>query len=329
MSFKRLLVFSLSLAVLFVSFSPLGLSALAAKPMVEVSGLITEVMDGGILLEDLEQGTILLNIDTETVFEGNLAETSLSKGMYVFGKYNGILTRSQPAQAHADRLGCYTLTGTVAEALDGTALLTGDPVYGDALVRLGDHMPHVFGGVPITVYYNGTMALSYPPEVDASYVVVPTLTGSVKEVQESSLSLVAGDGQEYTVQVDGLTFLPSAWFDHALVGKRVTVYYDGTLTNGDTLLALEVVAPSSIVEEPATLATEAPATEVPEALATEAPVDEPQGEPTLKPEPTEATQPEDEPTSDPKGSASPSPVPSEGQLEPSEEPEQPKEPEQP
>ena len=231
----------------------------------ELYGLVTEVLDGGILLADEQLGDVVLNVDAETVLEGILAETPLEKGMYVYAKYNGILTRSLPPQAHADRLACYTLEGTVSQVLDGQVLVSGDKIFGDAIVRLGAQHPHVLGGVPIKVYYNGTMAMSMPPQVAASYVVVPVLTGTVKKVSEDNFSLATQDQQLYTVQVDGLTLLPSSWFEGRLEGRTITVYYDGNIQKGGIVRSLAVVDPSAITQEPTLIPGVEPAeTPVPE-----------------------------------------------------------------
>lgn len=271
MNIKRWIVFTLLLALLCLPQAGAWIQAKAEGPQVELYGLITEVIEGGILLEDEQRGQVLLNVDAETVLEGILAETPLEKGMYVYAKYNGILTRSQPPQAHADRLGCYTLEGTVAQVTEVGALLTGDKLFDQAIVRLSPRMPHVLAGVPIKVYYNGTMAMSMPPQVQASYVVVPVITGTVKKISDGSFSLVSEDEKLYTVEVDGLTLLPTAWFNGSLEGKKVTVYYDGTIGEDDTLRSLEVVDPSSIIQEPTPMPTPEP---------TEAPAEDPaQGDP--------------------------------------------------
>ena len=64
-------------------------------------------------MEDIELGSVLLNVDETTVMDGILAEGDIEVGQYVFVEYDGRLTRSLPPQAHADRVGCYRLTGTV------------------------------------------------------------------------------------------------------------------------------------------------------------------------------------------------------------------------
>ncbi len=301
MSMKRFLLLLLVLTLLYVPLASAGPLTKVRQPEVELHGLIDQVLDGGVLLNDIAQGPVLLNVDTETVLEGTLAQTPLTEGMYVYAKYNGILTRTQPPQTHADRLGCYTLQGTVSEVMGESLMLTGDELFGDTIVRLSQHHPHVFTGVPITVYYNGTMALSFPRQVDASYVVVPVLTGTVKQVSEDSLSLVTEDDQEYAVSVDGLTLLPSSWFEGELVGKQITVYYDGTIQGQNKLRSLEIVDPSSILQDTTPLPTPAVEEATPSPEASTEPTVSPQN--SLKPESTAAT-------ASPAPSASPSTAPS-------------------
>lgn len=292
MNNKRRIVFWLLLALACLPQLGAWNTAKAQGPEVELYGLVTEVLDGGILLADEQLGDVVLNVDAETVLEGILAETPLEKGMYVYAKYNGILTRSLPPQAHADRLACYTLEGTVSQVLDGQVLVSGDKIFGDAIVRLGAQHPHVLGGVPIKVYYNGTMAMSMPPQVAASYVVVPVLTGTVKKVSEDNFSLATQDQQLYTVQVDGLTLLPSSWFEGRLEGRTITVYYDGNIQKGGIVRSLAVVDPSAITQEP---------TLIPGVEPAETPVPEPtQKDPTPSAPGPEASQ---------EPGPSPSPVP--------------------
>lgn len=265
MNNKRRIVFWLLLALAFVPQANAWTTAKAQGPEVELYGLVTEVLDGGILLADERLGDVVLNVDAETVLEGILAETPLEKGMYVYAKYNGILTRSLPPQAHADRLACYILEGTVSQVLDGQVLVSGDKIFGDAIVRLGAQHPHVLGGVPIKVYYNGTMAMSMPPQVAASYVVVPVLTGTVKKVSQDGFSLATQDQRLYTVRVDGLTLLPSSWFEGRLESRTITVYYDGAIQEGGIVRSLAVVDPSAITREPTLIPGLEPAeTPVPE-----------------------------------------------------------------
>ena len=246
MRMKKVLPLSLLLIFAYVSLPSLGGLGELRQQTPELSGLITEVLEGGIILTDAEKGPVLLNVDAETVLEGVLGGSPLEVGMYVFAKYDGILIRSSPPQTHADRLGCYALKGVVSEALNGGLLVTGDEIYAEALVHVKSYMPQAFPGVPVTVYYNGTMTMSLPPQVNAQYLVVPVLSGKVKELNADSLSLIGEDRQEYTIQLSSKTLVPSNWFDGGLRGKDVVIYYNGTIGHQNELVSLEIKDPTNL-----------------------------------------------------------------------------------
>lgn len=126
--------------------------------------------------------------------DGILTEGGIEVGQYVFVEYDGRLTRSLPPQAHADRVGCYRLTGTVDLSLSMGVLLTGDPTFGDVIIRVDGSMPHLYQGMPITVYYNGVMAMSYPGQVTARHIVVPELTGVVSDRDSAGFTLTDAEG---------------------------------------------------------------------------------------------------------------------------------------
>ena len=103
-------------------------------------------------------------------------------------------------------MGCYRLTGTVDLSLSMGVLLTGDPIFGDVIIRVDGSMPHLYQGMPITVYYNGVMAMSYPGQVTARHIVVPELTGTVSDRDSAGFTLTDADGNEYRVLLSEQTF---------------------------------------------------------------------------------------------------------------------------
>ena len=257
----------------------LPLGALATEADTELEGLVTELVDGGFIMEDRDLGEVLVNVDDTTVLDGILAEGEIEAGQYVIVAYDGRLTRSIPPQAHADRVGCYVLNGTVSEFLESGILLAGDELFGDVIVRLNGSMPHIYQDMPITVYYDGVMALSLPGQVNARYVIVPELTGVVSEKDGEGFTLTSADGQSYRVLLSDDTFtgVLSAYVEDAPEqetgdetaqaaglpgdteaqpqepaglptlewgdGDTVTVYYNGmaTKSNPPQLTALEVL----------------------------------------------------------------------------------------
>ncbi len=206
MKMKKNRFFALALSLLMALALPLGAFAEENEPDTLLEGLVTEVLEQGFVMEDIELGSVLLNVDETTVMDGILAEGDIEVGQYVFVEYDGRLTRSLPPQAHADRVGCYRLTGTVDLSLSMGVLLTGDPIFGDVIIRVDGSMPHLYQGMPITVYYNGVMAMSYPGQITARHIVVPELTGTVSDRDSAGFTLTDADGNEYRVLLSEQTF---------------------------------------------------------------------------------------------------------------------------
>ena len=206
MKMKKNRFFALALSLLMALALPLGAFAEENEPDTLLEGLVTEVLEQGFVMEDIELGSVLLNVDETTVMDGILAEGDIEVGQYVFVEYDGRLTRSLPPQAHADRVGCYRLPGTVDLSLSMGVLLTGDPTFGDVIIRVDGSMPHLYQGMPITVYYNGVMAMSYPGQVTARHIVVPELTGTVSDRDSAGFTLTDADGNEYRVLLSEQTF---------------------------------------------------------------------------------------------------------------------------
>lgn len=268
---KRKWMALLCLALAFL----VPLQGFAAEVDTELEGLVKEVTEDGFLLEDAELGEVWLNTDETTVWDGVLAEGELEVGQYVLVQYDGRLTRSLPPQAHADRVGCYVLRGTVDAFYDSGILLTNDETFGDVIVHLNDSLAHVYIGMPVTVYYDGIMMMSLPGQVNARHIVVPSLTGTVSERDEEGFTLTDAEAQAYRVLLteetlvtlahedaagntgtndpaapedetsgeedavlDGEAELPLEWGD----GDTVTVLHNGMLTMSDPaqLTALEV-----------------------------------------------------------------------------------------
>lgn len=226
-------------ALLCVSLTP----AMAQEDTVntELMGLVLEVTEQGFLMEDIDNGPVRVSVDTDTVLEGILGDADIAPGMYVFVTYNGIFARSMPPLAHALKVGCYALQGVVNSVMDTGFLLTGDEIFGDVIVTTDTAAAHVFKGMNVTVYYNGAMAMSLPPQASAWYIQVPSLEGEVLTVADSSLTLVGPEGTEIIVIVDMDTLLPQDWDMAEMKGQTVTVYHTGGEEVGATILAMEIV----------------------------------------------------------------------------------------
>lgn len=202
---KNIRRISLMMIAVMALALPLGALAQESAAPARLEGLVTEVVDGGFVMEDIEIGSVMLNVDETTVLDGILAEGEIEAGQYVFVSYDGRLTRSLPPQAHADRVGSYRLEGTVDALLPNGALLTGDPIFGDVIVRVDGSLPHLYEGMPAVVYYDGVMALSLPGQVNARHIVVPELTGIVSEKDSAGFTLTDAEGGTYRVLISEKT----------------------------------------------------------------------------------------------------------------------------
>ncbi|MDD3410479.1 MAG: hypothetical protein PHY12_06685, partial [Eubacteriales bacterium] len=256
------------------SFSALAEESSAVITVLE--GEITDLTEEGFLMEDAQLGQVYVLYDDETVFDGVAAKDAMSVGQYVFVDFDGRLTRSLPPQAVADRVGVYTVSGTITELLDEGYLVDGDPVFGQVMVHPGENQPHAWAGAHVTVYYNGVMAMSLPGQISSSKLVAPTLEGTISNLTDAGFTLTDAQNMPWDVQVSEGTLLTGELAD----GAQATVYYSGDATKSipAQVNAFEVIVPEADdaellieVEEAGEEATE---TEEPteEPAATEAPV---------------------------------------------------------
>jgi len=256
--------------LLCLALFPFG--ALGEESYTQLEGFVTEIVDGGFLMEDAQQGLVMINTSEATVWDGVLLESDVAVGQYVLVDYDGRLTRSIPPQAHADRVGCYMLSGVVSELLPEGFLLVGDEIYGEVIVQTGEAVPYLQANMCVTVYYDGVMTMSLPGKVNARFILIPQLEGTVSEKTDESFLLTLEDGQVYQVNLSEYTavsLLPTEeeateeeetaepaeevtiqseeeaetvlpeWGD----GDRVTVYYSGISTRSlpPQIAALEIV----------------------------------------------------------------------------------------
>ena len=190
---------SLLLALLLAAAAPLTVFAEDSEMMKPFEGLVTEVFEGGFLMEDTEMGILQINVDDNTILDGLLTIEPIAVGMYVIVDHNGMMTRSIPPQVYGVRVGCYTLNGVAGEITPEGVLLTGDPIFGDVFVQMTPTMANVFPGVPMLVYYDGVITMSLPGKVNARYVLVPEVTGVVSEKDGAGFTLTDAEGNTYRI----------------------------------------------------------------------------------------------------------------------------------
>ena len=197
----------LSVLMTIAMLASMPFAAMAEEPEMDtlLEGIVTEIVDGGFVMEDAEQGKVMLNTSDATVFDGMLIDSELAVGQYVFVEYDGRMTFSLPPQAHADRVGCHVLEGVVGEMLEDGFLLTGDETFGEAIIKTEAPLSEIYLNVPVQVYYDGVMTLSLPGQAAARHIVFPTLQGTVSELNDEGFTLTTEDGQTYLVLFGEMT----------------------------------------------------------------------------------------------------------------------------
>lgn len=189
------------MALMLACALPLGAFAEEAEMDVELEGLVLEVVEGGFLMDDVQLGEVMINTSEQTIWDGIYADgaAEIEAGQYVLVIFDGKTTRSLPPQAHGDKVGCYVLSGTVSEVYEDSFLLTDEAIFGEVIVHTAESLSHVYAGMPVTVYYDGVMAMSLPGQAGARHIVVPQLSGMVSEWTEEGFLLTGEDEQVYEV----------------------------------------------------------------------------------------------------------------------------------
>ena len=131
-----------------------------------VSGYVLEVMEDGSLLIITNDGEeIVIHMNEETIIG---FEEPITPGQFIIADYNGMMTRSIPAQISAQYLYAYAMDGVVTEQLvEENAFMMETEVQGLVMVRLPENlrMPNV--DEHIRVHFNGVMTMSLPGQINA------------------------------------------------------------------------------------------------------------------------------------------------------------------
>ena len=191
----------------------------------EMQGTVLEITDNGILLETADLGEVLVKTDAETVLD---MQNGFTAGDYLFVQYDGMMTRSVPAQITADLIRMYLLEGDVVEIYaDENAVLLSTTTHGEVYVTLPEGWNAAELDAPhIRVYFDGVMTLSIPARVNAAHVIPGyALQGTVTEIGDGFI-LISQEGDS-SVQVN---FSEGTLPETVDVGALVRVLYDGKMT---------------------------------------------------------------------------------------------------
>ena len=220
---KKILAILLS-AMLIFSAAFAASTETAAEAPVLMEGVVIEVSDGGYLIENEELGEVMVLTGEETFIE---TSGDIAVGDYLYIDYSGMMTRSLPPQITASVVRMHKLEGSVTEVFaeeNGVMLLT--ETHGDVYVRLpAEWAGQELSAEALTVYFDGVMTMSLPPQVSAGLAIPGyAIQGVVSEIADGHLML--GEGME-AVQVNaGAGLIP----EDLKVGDVVRIIYNGMMT---------------------------------------------------------------------------------------------------
>lgn len=220
---KKMIALALA-ALLILSAAFAAYSENASDAPVLMEGFVIEVTDEGYLIDTEAHGEVMVLTGEETYIE---ATGEIAAGDYLYIDYNGMMTRSLPPQITASIVRMYRLQGNVIEYIaDENAVMLYTETHGDVRVILPEEWAgQELTAEALTVYFDGAMTMSLPPQVGAAYVIPGyAMQGTVTEIAEGYLML--GEGME-AIQVNcEAALLP----EDMKVGDIVRVIYNGMMT---------------------------------------------------------------------------------------------------
>ncbi|MBQ7850857.1 MAG: hypothetical protein IJ343_14115 [Clostridia bacterium] len=189
-----------------------------------LSGYVMDVQEGFILIRMPEGLYVEAHLTEETVTEG--ADVMIGDFIHVI--YNGMMTRSLPAQITAQVVSNFKVQGIVSElAQDGFVLTFGEELY--RINAPAEMLNGIQDGMFVTVYHSGMMTMSLPAQLIASHIRGQELVGTVTEMMENGFTLTV-EGEEIPYAVfpveDALLFVQPE------PGMDVIIVTDGLMTSG-------------------------------------------------------------------------------------------------
>ena len=207
------------------------------------NGFVMNVLDESILLLTRDGLYIEALLTPDTILEGK----ELAIGDFVTVGYDGMMSRSIPAQITAQHIGNYMLMGVVSDMTEDGFLLT----YGEEVYEVNANAELLEGiqdGMFVTVYHLGMMTRSIPACVNALHVRGQEIVGIVTEMVEGGFTLtVEGEELPYhvAIQEDALLFVQPE------PGMEIIVVTDGLMTASleSILVNATEILPLPVVEE--------------------------------------------------------------------------------
>lgn len=194
----------------------------------------TAFIDGGVIALENDRLMIRDNANSgveyiillteDTVYEGKeLPEV----GDRISVRYNGMMTRSLPAQITAETILCHEMTGVVSDMAEGQFLLMLPDESQFLVIYDAEMFMGVQDGMTVTVFYDGSSTRSIPPQIAATHVRTQGITGVVSALSDGAEFMITDSmGIETVVHISPATFS----FVDLAGGMEVTVTTDGIAT---------------------------------------------------------------------------------------------------
>ena len=219
---KKFFLMLLALMMALGSLSVYAEEETEAGPVL-LDAFVMDVMDESILLMTRDGLSVEALLTPDTILDGQ----DMTIGDFVSVAYDGMMTRSDPAQITAQHIGNYMLMGVVSElAEDGFLLTFGEDVY--EVNANAELLAGIQDGMFVTVYHTGMMTRSVPACVNAVHVRGQEIVGVVTEMVEGGFTLtVEGEELPYHVGIkeDALLFVQPE------PGMEIIVITDGLMTS--------------------------------------------------------------------------------------------------
>ena len=216
-------IFAILFAALFICCG--AFAELDSYPLLSMEGIVLEIAeDGGYLINTIEHGDVQVLVGDETYIE---ASRDISVGDYLYIDHDGQMTRSLPPQITASVVRMYCLEGSIIESYpEENAVMLMTETHGEVYATLPeDWAGQEITAETLTVYFNGAMTMSLPPQINAGYAVPGySIQGIVTEIAEDYL--IIGEELE-AVQVNlAEGVLP----EDVKTGDVIRVIYNGMMT---------------------------------------------------------------------------------------------------
>ena len=224
---KKLFALALALVLSFSLFA--SAEANDEIDYVSIEGIVTEITETHFILDTVTLGEVQVNVNEETFFS---EEIPFAAGQYAFVTFDGMMTRSIPAQITAISVNVSRFIASVIYVdEEPNVLLVTSPVLGDVIVYLPetDSAVNYAEGDLVMVYNNGAMTMSLPPQVGGALVMrLETVTGVINEVGEG-YAVIEEHGNVYQVNYAPDTSITADSVEIA-VGQVMTVIYNGMMS---------------------------------------------------------------------------------------------------